>query len=198
MSTLLKIQTSLFNGGGQSSALANRFVEHWQARNPDGKVISRDLAKDPVPHLNLARFQSFTAVPSEMTDAQREVVAYSDALIEELNSADVIVFGVPMYNFNVPSVLHSYFDHIARAGVTFRYTENGPEGLITGKKAYVFITRGGVYGEEHGQTNFLRQILGFIGITDVEFIHAEGLALSDVRTESLAVAEQRTEQLLSA
>lgn len=199
MSTLLKIQSSLFNGHGQSSALANRFAERWQAQHAGGKVISRDLAEDPVPHLSLARFQALTAAPAEITEAQSEVIAYSDALIEELNSADVIVFGIPMYNFNVPSVLHAYFDHITRAGVTFRYSEAGPEGLIKGKKAYVFITRGGIYEEEHTQTGFVRQILGFIGITDVEFVHAEGLALNEsAKAESLAAAEQRIEQLVSA
>lgn len=199
MSTLLKIQSSLFNGQGQSSALATRFAEQWQAQHPEGRVVSRNLAEDPVPHLNQDRFQAFTTAPAEMTSEQRQVVSYSDALIEELKNADVIVFGVPMYNFNVPSTLQAYFDHIARAGVTFRYTQDGPEGLIKGKKAYVFISRGGIYGEDHSQTSFVRQILGFIGITDVEFIHAEGLALNDSsRTESLAAAENRISQVLSA
>src|SRR5690606_30990602 len=160
MSTLLKIQSSLFHGQGQASTLANAFVEKWQAQHPEGTVISRDLAEEPVPHLSLARFQAFTTAPDERTDEQRQVVAYSDTLIEELKNADVIVFGIPMYNFNVPSTLHTYFDHIARAGVTFRYTEKGPEGLIKGKKAYAFISRGGVYGEDHSQTSFIRQFLG--------------------------------------
>lgn len=199
MSTLLKVQSSLFNGQGQSSALINRFVESWQAQNPDGEVISRNLAEDPVPHLNLARFEAFATEPAKLTEAQRDVVAHSNALIEELTSADVILLGVPMYNFNIPSTLHAYFDHIARAGVTFRYSENGAEGLIKGKKAYVFITRGGVYGEDHSQTSFVRQFLGFIGITDVEFIHAEGLALSDgAKEENLVAAELRITQLVSA
>ncbi|MFY0665086.1 MAG: FMN-dependent NADH-azoreductase [Natronospirillum sp.] len=198
MSTLLKIHSSLFNGNGQSSALAGRFAEQWQAQNPNGQVVSRDLVEGPIPHLNLARFQALITPPDEATEAQREVVEYSDALIEELNDADVIVFAIPMYNFNIPSVLQSYFDHIARAGVTFRYTENGPEGMIKGKKAYVFITRGGFHGEEHSQTNFVRQILGFVGITDVEFIHAEGLSMGeDVKAKSLANAEQRIAQVFN-
>lgn len=199
MSTLLKIQSSIFNGQGQSSALATRFAEEWLAKNPDGKVVTRDLTQDSVPHLSLDRFQAFITKPDEMTGEQRRIVAYSDALIEEVKNADVIVLGVPMYNFNVPSMLHAYFDHIARAGVTFRYTENGPEGLITGKKAYVFISRGGIYGEDHSQTSFLREILGFMGITDVEFIHAEGLALDEShKAESLTAAENRIGHLLSA
>ncbi|MFL1407384.1 FMN-dependent NADH-azoreductase [Marinobacter sp. M1N3S26] len=199
MSTLLKIQSSLFNSHGQSSALATRFAEEWLAQHPEGNIVSRDLAEEPVPHLSLDRFQAFTTAPDERTEAQQQVADYSDALIEEVKNADVIVLGVPMYNFNVPTMLQSYFDHIARAGITFRYTENGPEGLLKGKKAYVFISRGGVYGEDHSQTSFLRQILGFIGITDVEFIHAEGLALNEShKAESLATAGERIGQLLSA
>ena len=165
MKTLLKIQSSLFNGQGQSSALARRVADHWLEHHPDGRVITRDLGQDPVPHLDLERFQALTTAPEVRSDAQREVVAYSDGLIAELKSADVIVLAVPMYNFTVPSALHAYFDHVARAGETFRYTEKGPEGLVTGKKAYVVVTRGGVYGEDHSQTRFIQQFLGFIGIT---------------------------------
>lgn len=197
MKTLLKIQSSLFNGQGQSSALARRVADHWLEHHPDGRVITRDLGQDPVPHLDLERFQALTAAPEVRSDAQREVVAYSDGLIAELKSADVIVLAVPMYNFTVPSALHAYFDHVARAGETFRYTEKGPEGLVTGKKAYVVVTRGGVYGEDHSQTRFIQQFLGFIGITDVEFIYAEGLKISErEKAESLARAEQRIAGLL--
>ena len=197
MKTLLKIQSSLFNGQGQSSALARRVADHWLEHHPDGRVITRDLGQDPVPHLDLERFQALTTAPEVRSDAQREVVAYSDGLIAELKSADVIVLAVPMYNFTVPSALHAYFDHVARAGETFRYTEKGPEGLVTGKKAYVVVTRGGVYGEDHSQTRFIQQFLGFIGITDVEFIYAEGLKISErEKAESLARAEQRIAGLL--
>ena len=199
MSTLLKIQSSLFNSHGQSSTLATRFADEWLAQHPEGRVISRDLTEEPVPHLSLDRFQAFITAPEERSEAQQQVADYSDALIEEVQNADVIVLGAPMYNFSVPTQLQSYFDHIARAGITFRYTENGPEGLLKGKKAYVFISRGGVYGEDHAQTQYLRQILGFIGITDVDFVHAEGLALGDdQKTESMAAAEGRIGQLLEA
>ena len=128
------------------------------------------------------------------------MVDYSDALIEELRSADTIVFAVPMYNFSVPSTLRAYFDHIARAGVTFRYTATGPEGLIKGKKAYVFITRGGIMSADADtQTPYLKQFLGFIGITDVEFFHAEGLAYGDeVREKSLGSARQAIANLLTS
>jgi FMN-dependent NADH-azoreductase len=179
MRKLLQLNSSLFQTGGQSSQLGDAYVERWLNDNPDGQVNRRDLAAEPVPHLNLARFQAFTTPESERTPEQRDVAAYSDRLIAELQEADVIVLGIPMYNFSVPSTLSSYFDHVARAGVTFRYTPEGPEGLLTNKKAVVFITRGGIYGEDHAQSNYVRQFLGFIGIQDVEMIHAEGLAVGE-------------------
>ncbi|WP_308367420.1 MULTISPECIES: FMN-dependent NADH-azoreductase [unclassified Microbulbifer] len=195
MATLLKIQTSLFQGDGQSSQLAEQFARNWQARNPDGRVVSRDLAAEPVPHLDAQRFQAFITPPDERTAEQREMVKLSDSLVEEIAGADVLVLGVPMYNFSIPSTLRAYFDHIARAGITFRYTPEGPEGLLKNKKAYVFITRGGFYGEDHSQTALLRQFLGFIGIADVEFVHAEGMAVEDAREGSLAAARDRIAQL---
>ena len=120
MTTLLKINASLFSTQGQSSQLAERFVAARLAATPGLKVISRDLGAEPVPHLDAARFLSFLAKPEERSAEQQAVVAYSDALIEELRQADEIVIGLPMYNFGVPSTLKAWFDHIARAGVTFR------------------------------------------------------------------------------
>ena len=128
---------------------------------------------------------------------QQAVVAYSDALIDELRSADTIVLAVPMYNFGVPSTLRTYFDHVARAGVTFRYSSAGPEGLLAGRRAYVFVTRGGVYGGEHDtQAPYLRQFLGFIGI-ESEFVFAQGLAYGDEsRRQSLANAREQIAGLM--
>src|SRR3954453_4169347 len=138
MTTLLHISTSLFGSNGQSSLLAQRFVDGWKASHPAGKVIVRDLAKTPVPHLDAARFGAFLSAADTRTPEQTEVVAYSDGLIDEVRDADVIVLGLPMYNFGVPSTLKAYFDHIARAGVTFRYTATGPVGLLNNKTVYVF------------------------------------------------------------
>ena len=190
MTTLLKINASLFSTQGQSSQLAERFVAARLAANPELKVINRDLAAQPVPHLDAARFQSFLAKPEERSAEQQAVVAYSDALIEELRQADEIVIGLPMYNFGVPSTLKAWFDHIARAGVTFRYTATGPEGLLSGKKVTVFATRGGLYAgtPKDSQTTYVRDFLGFIGITDVEFVYAEGLNMGD-ESKSTALAE---------
>ena len=179
--TLLQINTSLFSNSGQSTQLAEQFVAGRQAADPYVDVVVRDLAREPVPHLTAERFQAFLAQPEARTPAQATIVAESDALIDELKAADVIVLGLPMYNFGVPSQLKAYFDHVARAGVTFRYTEQGPVGLLTGKKAYVFATRGGLYAgtPRDAEASYVRQFLAFLGITDVEFVYAEGLAISE-------------------
>jgi len=126
------------------------------------------------------------------TDMQQQVLDESDALIAELREAGTIVIGLPMYNFGIPSQLKAYFDHVARAGVTFRYTDKGAVGLLTGKKAYVFAARGGLYQgtPRDTQTAYVRDFLAFLGITDVEFVYAEGLAISEAsKAESLASAQ---------
>jgi FMN-dependent NADH-azoreductase len=200
MKTLLQVQSSMFDANGQSSRLAERFVSEWQRAN-GGEVVVRDVGRDPVPHLTAERFQSFLAKPDERTTAQQAVVAFSDVLIDELRRADVIVLGLPMYNFGVPSTLKAYFDHIARAGVTFQYTENGPLGLLTGKKAYVFAARGGLYAgtPRDTQTHYVRDFLRFVGIEDVEFVYAEGLAMGDApRDAAVARAHSAITALVAA
>ena len=192
MSTLLQINASIHSEKGQSSQLAYRFVDAFQEQHPDAKIVVRDVAAAaPVPHLNAERFAAFITQPEARNAEQAAVVAYSDALINELKQADVIVIGLPMYNFGVPSQLKAYFDHIARVGVTFKYTEKGPVGLLTGKKVYVFAARGGLYAGTpmDTQTNYVRDFLRFIGLSDVEFVYAEGLAVSPHSKEtSLAKA----------
>ena len=198
MNTLLQLNSSIFSNGGESSRLADQFVAAWRAAHPKAQVVVRDVVRNPVPHLTAERFQSFIAKPEERSPAQQAVVDYSDALIAELKRADVIVLGLPMYNFGVPSQLKSYFDHIARAGVTFRYTETGPVGLLTGKKVYVFATRGGQYAGTplDTQTAYVRDFLRLIGITDVEFVYAEGLAISEAgKQAALAQATQAIARL---
>jgi FMN-dependent NADH-azoreductase len=198
MTTLLQINSSINNGNGQSSWLAGQFVAAFQARSPHVRLIKRDLAADTVPHLTAERFGAFIAKPEERTPAQRAVVAYSDELIEELKHADIIVLGLPMYNFGVPSQLKAYFDHIARAGVTFRYTASGPQGLLTGKKVYVFAARGGLYTGTtlDTQTSYVRDFLRFLGMDDVEFVYAEGLAVSpETRDTNLAKARAHAQSL---
>ena len=186
---ILQIKTSVFSQNGQSSRLADEFVALLREQQPGAEVLERDLAADPVPHLDGARVGAFFAKPEERSAEQRAVIAYSDALIGELRRADVLVLGLPMYNFGVPSQLKAWFDHLARAGETFKYTEKG---------AYVFAARGGVYGDDHSQSEFVRQFLGFIGITDVEFVYAEGLAIGpESRNRSLSAAQAQSKRLVA-
>jgi len=179
MNTLLHIQSSIHSDAGASSTLARQFVEQWRAAHPGGLVIERDLARDPVPHLDAERFGAFITPADQRTPAQRAHVAYSDRLIDELKRADTIALGLPLYNFGVPSTLKAWFDHIARAGVTFRYTDQGSVGLLTGKQAYVFAARGGIYQGADLQPQYVRNFLGFLGVEQVEFVFAEGLALGE-------------------
>ena len=198
MKTLVQILASIFSNGGESSRLATQFVDKWSGANPGAEVIRRDLAAQPVPHLTAERFQSFLAKPEERTPAQQAVASFSDGLIDELERADVIVLGLPMYNFGVPSTLKAYFDHVARAGKTFKYTATGPQGLLTGKKAVVFATRGGLHAGTplDSQTGYVRDFLRFLGIEDVEFVYAEGLAMGDAsKGESIAKASQAAHAL---
>jgi FMN-dependent NADH-azoreductase len=193
---ILQIKSSVFNGNGQSSRLANEFVALLREQHPGAEVLERDLVADPVPHLDGARVGAFFAKPEERSAGEKAIVAYSDALIAELRRADVLVLGLPMYNFGVPSQLKAWFDHIARAGETFKYTEKGAVGLLKGKKAYVFAARGGLYGENDSQSQFVRQFLGFIGITDVELVYAEGLAMGEEsRNKGIMSAQGRARVL---
>src|SRR5450631_4241826 len=195
VTTLLQINASINQSNGQSSRLTEQFVAAFHKRYPETKIVMRDVAADePVPHLDAERFGAFITKPDERSAAQHAVVAYSDTLINELIQADVIALGLPMYNFGVPSQLKAYFDHIARAGVTFKYTEKGPVGLLSGKKVYVFAARGGLYAGTplDTQSSYVRDFLRFLGMDDVEFIYAEGLAISPQSKEAglaKAVAE---------
>jgi FMN-dependent NADH-azoreductase len=171
MTTLLQINTSLYSNGGQSSQLANRFVANWTAQHPDANVVVRDVAADPVPHLDGERFGAFLAKPEERTPEQQAVVAYSDQLIGELQNADVIVLGLPMYNFGIPSTLKAWIDHVARGG---KYVGTPLD----------------------SQTDYIRAFFGFLGMTDVEFVYAEGLAMGEApKQAALSQAHQQLEKL---
>jgi FMN-dependent NADH-azoreductase len=198
MSTLLQIKTSLFSDHGQSSQLANQFVKKWQRTNPTGTVLIRDLEIDPVPHLDHLRFNAFITVPEKRTGAQAALVAESDALINELKLADVVVIGLPMYNFGIPSTLKAWIDHVARAGHTFKYTENGPIGLLQDRPTYLFAARGGLYKgtPKDTQTAYVNNVLNFIGIREIEFVYAEGLAMGDEpRNQALNAANAVIEKI---
>ncbi len=180
MQTLLQINTSLFGENGNSSRLARRFTAVWQAAHPEGRIVVRDLTRDPLPHLDAERIGALFSKPADRTPEQQAIVDLSDALIAELKAADVVVIGLPLYNFGIPSTLKTYFDHIARAGVSFRYTAAGPEGLIGDRKVYVLAARGGFYQgtPAETQTPFIISFLNLLGIRDIEFVYAEGLNVS--------------------
>ena len=162
MSKVLVLKSSILAGYSQSGQLSDYFVEQWQEKHPGDEITVRDLRPSDAP----------------LTPRQQEALALSDELIAELKGNDVIVIAAPMYNFNIPTQLKNYFDLVARAGVTFRYTEKGPEGLVTGKRAVVVTSRGGIHKDTPTDlvTPYLSTFLGFIGITDVNFVFAEGIA----------------------
>ncbi len=192
MNTLLSIRSSLFSDEGASSRLARQFADRWQQLNPRGTVLERDLAREPVPHLDADRFGAFSLPAQQRSPAQQAAVEYSDRLIDELKRADVLLLGLPLYNFGVPSTLKAYFDHVARAGITFRYTAQGSVGLLTGKRAVVFATRGGIYEGADTQPQYIRNFLGFLGIEAIEFVFAEGLALGEA-SKQRAITQAQTE-----
>jgi FMN-dependent NADH-azoreductase len=176
---ILQVNASARRDGANSTRLANTIVARLQASNPSATLTVRDLAVTPHPMLDEAALGALFTPADKRSPEQAARVALDDALIAELQAHDTLVLGVPMYNFGNPVQLKSWIDAIARAGVTFRYTETGPQGLLTGKKVYVALARGGLYRgtERDAQVPHLKSVLGFLGMTDVSFIYAEGLAM---------------------
>lgn len=182
MSKLLVIESSANLAGSVSRDLTQAFLAGYRAAHADATVLTRDLVADGVPHLGVDLLGGLFAQPEQHTPAQKQAIALSDTLIGEIEAADIIVIGAPMYNFGIPSALKAWIDHIVRAGRTFRYTESGPQGLVTGKKVYLLLASGGVYSDGPYKTYdfqepYLRAVLGFIGLTDVTVVRAEGIAL---------------------
>jgi FMN-dependent NADH-azoreductase len=199
MSKLLQINSSLFTTEGQSTQLADLFVAGYRKKNPEAEIQTLDLSANPLPHLDGERFTAFTTPVDERSDSQKAIVAESDKLITDLREASAIIFALPMYNFGIPSVLKAYIDHIARAGETFKYTENGPVGLLEDKPVYIFAARGGSYlgTDNDTQTGYMKTFLAFIGLTNVQFVYAEGLNLGEEsRAESLKNAREQVLKLV--
>ena len=191
---ILVIKSSVFGDNGHSSSLVNDQVAAIQAQHPDAQVVVRDLSADPIPHLDGERVGAFFTAADQRTSEQQAVDDFSLALIDEVKAADRIVLGLPMYNFGIPSQLKSWIDHVARAGITFRYTENGPQGLLDSKPVTVVAARGGLYAgtENDTVTPYIKLFFGFIGITDVSFVYAEGLNMGGEAKEK-ALDAARTE-----
>ncbi|ARQ75453.1 MULTISPECIES: FMN-dependent NADH-azoreductase [Pseudomonas] len=179
MSNVLIIESSARQQGSFSRQLTQQFVSQWQAAHPADQVTLRDLALNPVPHLDANLLGGWMKPEAQRNADEQSSLQRSNELTDELLAADVLMLAAPMYNFAIPSTLKAWLDHVLRAGVTFKYTETGPQGLLTGKKAYVLTARGGLYAgstSDH-QEPYLRQVLAFVGIHDVTFIHAEGMNL---------------------
>lgn len=188
---ILQINASVRREASNSTRLADQIVSRLRDVNPDAELTVRDLAVTPHPILDEVTLDALFTPPDQRSPEQAARVALDDALIAEVQAHDTLVLAVPMYNFGVPAQLKNWIDAIARNGVTFRYTAQGPEGLLTGKTVYVAFARGGRYRDTpaDSQTPYLRTILGFLGMTDVRFIYAEGLNMGEESAaQGLAVA----------
>jgi FMN-dependent NADH-azoreductase len=200
MPTLLHVKSSILGEASQSDALCQHYIERWQTANPGAQVVVRDLVAQPLDHLTAAEPGAWMTDPAARTAEQQALVAQSDALIEEVRQADSILLGLPMYNFGVPSQLKAWFDRLARAGVTFRYTESGPEGLLADRPVLIVAARGGRYhttGQDY-QMPYVKQFFGFLGLRSVRAIYAEGLNLGDAaRQEALGAARAELDTLFA-
>ena len=191
MNTALFVTSSANGDASVSNGLAMALADRLRAGDPGLHVVLRDVGANPVPHLTVGTVAAIKGTPESATEQAAR--ALSDALIDELTAADVVVIASPMYNFGMSSTLKAWFDHVVRVGVTFRYGENGPEGLLNGKKAVVIESRGGLYSEGpgaalDGQEAHIRTLLGFIGISDVTFVRAEKLGYGPEAAEAAIAA----------
>ncbi len=191
---ILQINSSARVEGSQSTRLASAIVDRVLDANPDATLRVRDLARTPHPALDESALGALFTPADRRSPEQAVRVALDDALIAEIQAADVVVLGVPMYNFGVSTQLKNWIDAISRAQVTFRYTDKGPEGLLKGKKVYVALTRGGMYRNTPADTQvpYLQTVLGFLGMRDVQFVYAEGLAMG-AEAEQKALASAHTQ-----
>lgn len=198
---ILQINSSARTESSHSTRLATSIARRLLAARPQSTLVVRDLSRTPHPVLDEAALQALFSSAELRTEAQAARVALDDALIAELQAAEVVVLGVPMYNFGVPAQLKNWIDAISRAQVTFRYTDKGPEGLLKGKKVYVALTRGGLYRNTPADTQvpYLKTIFSFLGMTDVQFVYAEGLAMGpESEQKALAAAQVQIEEVVPA
>ncbi|MGG7650366.1 FMN-dependent NADH-azoreductase [Pseudomonas frederiksbergensis] len=194
MSRVLIIESSARQQDSVSRQLTQTFISQWQTAHPNDQITVRDLAVNPVPHLDINLLGGWMKPAEQRNDLEQVSLERSNELTDELLAADVLVMAAPMYNFAIPSTLKAWLDHVLRAGVTFKYTDTGPQGLLSGKRAYVLTARGGIYAgstADH-QEPYLRQVMAFIGIHDVTFIHAEGMNLGgDFQEKGLSQANAK-------
>ncbi|POA31404.1 MULTISPECIES: FMN-dependent NADH-azoreductase [unclassified Pseudomonas] len=198
MSRVLIIESSARQQDSVSRQLTQTFISQWKAAHPADQITVRDLATHPVPHLDANLLGGWMKPAEQRNETEQSSLERSNQLTDELLATDVLVMAAPMYNFAIPSTLKAWLDHVLRAGVTFKYTETGPQGLLSGKRAYVLTARGGIYAgstSDH-QEPYLRQVMAFIGIHDVTFIHAEGMNLGgDFHEKGLNQANAKLAQV---
>lgn len=187
--------------GSHSTRLANELVAALRERQPAAQLNVLDLGQQTLPALDEPTLQALFTPAEQRSEAQAARVAQDMALIDQVKAQDVLVLAVPMINFGIPTQLKHWIDAIAKAGVTFRYTANGPEGLLPGKKVYIVLTRGGIYRDQPSDTMvpYLKTVLGFLGMTDLHFIYAEGMAMGpDAEARGLAAAREQIAALFQA
>ena len=188
--TILHVDSSPLGDRSVSRKLTAQTVSALQARYPDSTIIVRDLGTTPLPHLDGVTLGAFFTPPDQRTTALNDAAILSDRAVDEVLAADIIVIGVPMWNFGIPSALKAWIDHIVRAGRTFKYGAAGPESLLPkGKRAIVVSSRGGVYSAGpmqmmDYQETYLKAVFGFIGLTDISFVRAEGMAMGEDAVKS--------------
>jgi len=197
---ILQINSSARAVGSHSTRMATDIVKRLQAANPQAALTLRDLGRTPHPALDEATLQAMFTPPEQRNALQAGRIAQDEALIAELQTADVVVLGVPMYNFGVPAALKNWIDAIARVGVTFKYTDKGPVGLLQGKKVYIALARGGLYRDTPADTQvpYLKTLLGFLGMTNIQFVYAEGLNMGpEAEQKALASAAEQIDSVLA-
>lgn len=204
MSSILLVTSSPRGAASHSTAVAKEFANKLQRATPGSQIVTRDLASHPLPHID-AEYTAGIYTPVEArTLEQQRAVAVSDKAVDELFAADSIVISTGFINFSISSTLKSWIDHIARAGKTFSYGEDGPKGLVTGKKVYLVIASGGVYSEGPASgmdyaTPYLKSVLGFLGMTDVDVVRIEGIGMGpEAAAKAIATAEEQTSHLALA
>ncbi len=193
MNNVLFVTSSPRGQNSYSQQIARRVVDDLKIANPAASIVVRNVARDPLPHVGDAFVSGMALSAEQRSPAEARAIAVSDALIDEMIAADVLVLAVPMYNFGLPSALKAWIDHVVRAGRAFSYGAQGPLGLLKNKKAVVVVSRGGIYSEGPMQAfdfqeNYLKSVLGFIGISEVEVVRVEGVAMGEqaVRKAMLA------------
>jgi FMN-dependent NADH-azoreductase len=198
MKNILVINTSLNNEHGNSNKLTELFTQRWQ-QVENIRVVEQNLTTLNLPHLSADEMQAWSIAPADRNQSQKDLANHSDQLIAELKLADHVILGMPMYNFGVPSTFKTWIDRVARAGITFSYTEQGPKGLLEGKKVTILAARGGMYAgtPKDSQSQYLKDVFAFLGLSDIEFIYAEGLAMGeDGAAKAWKSVEQRIEDIL--